>query len=65
MTNWRIVSSKPSKSIIFFSNRDKLLTAYVVQGHRDTWYTGAAFMSHDASVLWNFTQSVVLPKLLA
>ena len=37
----------------------------LVQGHRRTWYTGAAFMSHDASIIWNYTQAVVLPKLIA
>ncbi|KAG6995604.1 FAD-dependent oxidoreductase dbaF [Physcia stellaris] len=36
-----------------------------LQGHRRTWYTGAAFISHDAAVIWNYTQAVVLPKLLA
>ena len=34
-----------------------------VQGQRDTWWTGAAFMSHDASVLYNFTQAL-LPGIL-
>ncbi|KAL4898270.1 FAD/NAD(P)-binding domain-containing protein [Aspergillus ambiguus] len=34
-----------------------------LQGHRNTWYTGAAFISHDASVLWNYTRHEVLPLL--
>ncbi|KUI53251.1 Beta-cyclopiazonate dehydrogenase [Cytospora mali] len=33
-----------------------------LQGHRDTWWTGAAFMSHNGPKLWNFTQSL-LPAL--
>ncbi|GAB7350131.1 hypothetical protein MBLNU459_g0804t1 [Dothideomycetes sp. NU459] len=37
---------------------------YGLQGHRNTYYTGAAFLSHDASELFNFTQAVVLPKVL-
>ncbi|KAJ5698624.1 hypothetical protein N7462_000629 [Penicillium macrosclerotiorum] len=34
-----------------------------LQGHRNTWYTGAAFISHDSSVLWNYTRYEVLPLL--
>ncbi|KAF9693635.1 hypothetical protein EKO04_008562 [Ascochyta lentis] len=33
-----------------------------LQGHRNTWWTGSAFMSHDSSVLWNFT-SALLPRM--
>lgn len=40
---------------------DKL---YALQGHRNTWYTGAAFHSQDSAMLWNFTESYVLPDLL-
>ncbi|PLB50417.1 FAD/NAD(P)-binding domain-containing protein [Aspergillus steynii IBT 23096] len=35
-----------------------------LQGHRSTWYTGAAFLSHHAGQLWNFTQAL-LPSLAA
>jgi hypothetical protein len=37
---------------------------YALQGHRNTWYTGAAFHTQDSSMLWNFTESYVLPDLL-
>ncbi|KAJ5887760.1 hypothetical protein N7495_007801 [Penicillium taxi] len=37
---------------------------YALQGHRNTWYSGATFQSHDSSLIWNFTESVVLPQLL-
>ncbi|OXV11594.1 hypothetical protein Egran_00645 [Elaphomyces granulatus] len=37
---------------------------YALQGHRDTWYTGAAMISHNAGVLWNFTQAL-LPRIVA
>ncbi|KAF1948584.1 FAD/NAD(P)-binding domain-containing protein [Byssothecium circinans] len=35
-----------------------------LQGKRSTYWTGAAFMSHDAAVLWNYTQAL-LPGLAA
>jgi hypothetical protein len=34
-----------------------------LQGHRNTWYTGAAFLSHNSAGLWNFTQTL-LPKIV-
>ncbi|KAH7028239.1 putative FAD dependent oxidoreductase [Macrophomina phaseolina] len=32
---------------------------YALQGHRDTWWTGAAWHTHDTSPLWQFTEGVV------
>jgi hypothetical protein len=43
----------------FYKNLDQL------QGHRRTWYTGAAFVSQNSALIWNFTQSYVLPKIVA
>jgi hypothetical protein len=37
---------------------------YGLQGYRNTWYTGAAYHTQDSSMLWNFTESYVLPALL-
>ncbi|KAF3386494.1 Beta-cyclopiazonate dehydrogenase [Penicillium rolfsii] len=37
---------------------------YGLQGYRSTWYTGAAFHTQDSSMLWNFTDSFVLPSIL-
>ena len=37
---------------------------YTLQGQRRTWYTGAAFDTHDSSLLWQFTEGL-LPGLLA
>jgi hypothetical protein len=37
---------------------------YALQGYRNTYYTGAAFHTQDSSMLWNFTESYVLPDLL-
>ena len=37
---------------------------YALQGQRHTWYTGAAFDTHDSSLLWQFTEGI-LPGLLA
>jgi hypothetical protein len=34
-----------------------------LNGHRGTFYTGAAFQAHDASLLWEYTDRV-LRKLL-
>jgi hypothetical protein len=33
-----------------------------LQGHRDTFYTGAAFDTHDSSLLWQYTDTI-LPKV--
>lgn len=38
---------------------------YALQGRRSTWWTGAAFHTHDSSLLWNFTETHVLPGLVA
>lgn len=35
-----------------------------LQGFRSTWYTGAAFLSHHAGYLWNFTEAL-LPNITA
>lgn len=32
---------------------------YALQGYRDTWWTGAAWHTHDASLLWDFTSKVL------
>ena len=32
---------------------------YGLQGKRDTWWTGAAFHTHDSSLLWEFTEKIV------
>lgn len=50
-------------------SRDKIAKGfyknlYSLQGHRNTWYTGAAFHTQDSSMIWNYTQSYVLPELL-
>lgn len=37
---------------------------YALQGQRATWYTGAAFHTHDSSMLWEFTEGIV-KKMLA
>ncbi|KAJ5651933.1 hypothetical protein N7507_009359 [Penicillium longicatenatum] len=35
-----------------------------LQGCRNTWYTGAAVISHSSAILWNFTNAL-LPKMIA
>jgi hypothetical protein len=35
-----------------------------LQGVMSTWWTGAAWQTQDSSLIWNFTETVVLPKLL-
>ncbi|KAM3064610.1 hypothetical protein ACMFMF_011902, partial [Clarireedia jacksonii] len=32
---------------------------YALQGQRSTWYTGAAFHTHDSSLLWEFTEGLI------
>ncbi|MCJ1486613.1 hypothetical protein MMC06_006791 [Schaereria dolodes] len=32
---------------------------YALQGQRNTFYTGAAFHTHDSSLLWQFTQTLL------
>ncbi|KJZ70934.1 hypothetical protein HIM_09685 [Hirsutella minnesotensis 3608] len=32
---------------------------YSLQSHRDTYYSGAAFHTHDSSLLWQFTAGIV------
>lgn len=38
---------------------------YGLQGYRSTWYTGAAFHTQDSSMLWNYTESYMIPSLLS
>ncbi|KAK9452711.1 hypothetical protein V1511DRAFT_134897 [Dipodascopsis uninucleata] len=38
---------------------------YGLQGHSNTFYTGAAFHTQDSSMLWKFTLEKVLPKIIA
>ncbi|KAL3424063.1 flavin-containing superfamily Amine oxidase [Phlyctema vagabunda] len=37
---------------------------YALQGQRGTYYTGAAFHTHDSSLLWQFTEAL-LPLIVA
>lgn len=37
---------------------------YGLQGYRGTWWTGAAWHVQDSSLLWNFTEYEVLPKMM-
>ncbi|TID22046.1 flavin-containing superfamily amine oxidase [Venturia nashicola] len=35
-----------------------------LQGKRNTWWTGAAWQTHDSSQIWDYTEKNVLPHLL-
>lgn len=37
---------------------------YALQGQRNTFYSGASFRAQDSTLVWRFTEEVVLPKLL-
>ena len=37
----------------------------VLQGQRNTWWTGATFQAHDSSLIWNWTEYNLLPRILA
>ncbi|KAK7917670.1 hypothetical protein PG985_011278 [Apiospora marii] len=36
---------------------------YALQGHRSTWWTGAAFSSHFQTIIWEFNEGL-LPRML-
>jgi hypothetical protein len=36
-----------------------------LQGKRNTWYTGATWQEHDSSLIWNWTEYTLLPRMLA
>ena len=38
--------------------------ANALQGTTDTWWTGAAWESHDSSAIWNFTEYEILPRVM-
>ncbi|PSN64144.1 amine oxidase, flavin-containing superfamily [Corynespora cassiicola Philippines] len=38
---------------------------YALQGERNTYWNGASFAAHDSSTIWQFTDNVVLPQLVA
>lgn len=38
---------------------------YALQGKRHTFYTGAAFHTQDSSLLWNFTETNIIPGITA
>jgi hypothetical protein len=38
---------------------------YALQGLRNTYWTGAAFIATDSSLIWKFTEEIVLPQLLS
>jgi hypothetical protein len=35
-----------------------------LEGHRNTWWTGAAWQHPDVALIWNFTEAVVIPGLI-
>lgn len=37
---------------------------YALQGKRNTWYTGAAFIAQNSGLIWNFTQGL-LPQIVS
>lgn len=36
-----------------------------LQGKRNTWWTGAAWQAQDSSQIWNWTETTLLPRMLA
>ncbi|KAL4867485.1 hypothetical protein BDV12DRAFT_209867 [Aspergillus spectabilis] len=38
---------------------------YSLQGHRNTWYTGAAWHCHDSGGLWSFTENLLNEHVLS
>ncbi|KAI1456597.1 hypothetical protein F4805DRAFT_221303 [Annulohypoxylon moriforme] len=52
-TPFKLTASADTISQGFYDKLESL------QGRRSTWYTGAAFITHEAPILWNFTQSLI------
>jgi hypothetical protein len=76
-SNQSIVSSERPEIIAFKSHSPYFLTVPVsairsgfynklnsLQGYRDTFYTGAAWETSDSTLIWNFTESRILPKIM-
>lgn len=38
---------------------------YSLQGYRGTWYSGAAFDTHSSAALWQFTERLLVEKVLS
>jgi hypothetical protein len=38
---------------------------YALEGEHNTFWTGAAFVDNDSSLLWTWTESYLLPRILA
>jgi hypothetical protein len=57
-TPFKLVVSGDSIRHGFYRDLEEL------QGYRNTWYTGAAVISHSSAILWNFTETL-LPQLIA
>lgn len=36
-----------------------------LQGHRNTYWTGAAWQTQDSTAIWNFTELEILPRIMA
>ncbi|KAK0742608.1 hypothetical protein B0T18DRAFT_413362 [Schizothecium vesticola] len=36
-----------------------------LQGKKNTWWTGATFVAHDSSAIWNWTEVSLLPRVKA
>ncbi|KAN0072299.1 hypothetical protein V8E54_009228 [Elaphomyces granulatus] len=52
-TPFRLTVSPDDVKSGFYNNLNAL------QGHRHTFWTGAAFDTHDSSLLWNFTEALL------
>jgi len=57
-TPFKLVVSDDSLRGGFYKDLERL------QGYRNTWYTGAAIISHSSAILWNFTETL-LPQIIA
>ncbi|KAJ5378232.1 uncharacterized protein N7496_005641 [Penicillium cataractarum] len=56
-TPFKLEPSKENLENGFYNNLNGL------QGERNTWYTGAAFISQASGILWNYTHSL-LPEIV-
>ena len=74
-----VTSSAPDPNIVAFTahtpfnlmvSNDAIASGfyeklYALNGQRNTWYNGAAWQTQDSNAIWEFTEGVILPGLLA
>lgn len=66
----RIVAFKSHSPYFFTVSTDEIRRGFYkdadsLQGKENTFYTGAAWETNDSTAIWNFTETQILPRVLA